>query len=265
MTKEEFIYEIESQKERGRKLLNQVRQMHVGKNNYGDGMALFGTPRLYYTPKEELEPVKAEYESWKYYVHDLLLSTLDKDDDFILEWDKCLQEPYRHDVADRDWYSNEIGEALNKLDSFVQRIGFRLNDKAAKSEINGLLSAMHPRLVELVRDRINSGHYSDAVVTSLKEINVIVKEKVRASTGKEQDGPSLMRTAFKLEGPIIRLNSLSTQTEKDEQQGYCDLFAGAMEALRNPMSHENIELSNEDAIRKLLFVSLLMYKICPME
>ena len=35
---------------------------------------------------------------------------------------------------------------------------------------------------------------------------------------------------------------MAMQSEKDEQQGYCDLFAGAMEAFRNPMSHENIEL-----------------------
>ena len=68
-----------------------------------------------------------------------------------------------------------------------------------------------------------------------------------------------------MDGPVIPLNSLSTQSEKDEQQGYCDLFTGAMEAFRNPMSHENIELSKEDAIRKLLFVSLLMYRICPIE
>ena len=65
MTKEEFIAEIELQKERGGKLLRQVQQMHVEKNYYGDGSAVFGTPPLYYTPKEELEPVEAEYESWK--------------------------------------------------------------------------------------------------------------------------------------------------------------------------------------------------------
>ena len=52
MTKEEFITEIESQKKRGSMLLSQVQQMHVGKNNYGDGMAVFGIPRMYYTPKE---------------------------------------------------------------------------------------------------------------------------------------------------------------------------------------------------------------------
>lgn len=134
MTKEGFIIEIESQKERGKKLLNQVLQMNVVKCNYGDCMAVFGTPRQYYTPKEELAPVKKEYTSWKSYVHDYLLSVLDANDDFISEWSLCLQEPYRHDVSDKEWYTKEIKEALGKLDSFAQRIEFRFKEKALREE-----------------------------------------------------------------------------------------------------------------------------------
>lgn len=135
MTKEEFIVEVESQKERGLKLLKQVQQMHVVKNNYGDGMAVFGPAPIYYTRKEELEPIRTEYEAWKCYVRDFLLSALEKDDGFISEWDKCLQEPYRHDISDKEWYSREINKSLGKLDSFVQRIGFRFKDNAVKEEI----------------------------------------------------------------------------------------------------------------------------------
>lgn len=134
MTKEEFIAEIELQKERGGKLLRQVQQMQVGKNYYGDGSAVFGTPPLYYTPKEELEPVEAEYESWKCYVHDFLQTFLDKGDAFISEWDSCLQSPYRYDMSVRDWYATEIKKALAKLDSFVQRIGFRFKESVIKEK-----------------------------------------------------------------------------------------------------------------------------------
>lgn len=132
MTKEEFISEIELQKERGSKLLEQVQQMHVGRNNYRDGLSTFGPAPMYYTPKEELEPVQNEYEAWKCYVHDFLLSVLANDDDIITEWNKSLQEPYRHDVSDREWYTKEIKKALGKLDSFAQRIGFRFQDTANK-------------------------------------------------------------------------------------------------------------------------------------
>lgn len=170
--------------------------MHVGRNYYGDGMAVLGSAPMYYTPKEERDTVQNEYVAWKCYVHDFLQSALDKDDDIIFEWNKCLQEPYRHDVSDKEWYIKEIKEALGKLDSFIQRIGFRLQDKAADAKTDDFQSTMHPRVVELVKDRFEAGQYSDAVLTAVKEINIIVKEKVLLATGKEQDGASLMRTAF---------------------------------------------------------------------
>ena len=134
MTKEDFIAEMDLQKERGNRLLKQVQQMYVGKNNYGDGMAVFGSVPLYHPHKEQLELVKAEYTAWKSYVHDYLQSVLDESDDFISEWNLCLQEPYRHDVSDRAWYLREINKALTKLDSFVQRAGFRFNNSTMKQD-----------------------------------------------------------------------------------------------------------------------------------
>lgn len=168
MTKKEFIAEIEAQKERGNKLLQQVQNMHVGKNNYGDGMAVFGPAPLYYTPQEELEPVKKEYTSWKSYVHDFLLSVLETDDDYISEWDLCLQEPYRHDVSDKEWYTKEIKEALGKLDSFVQRIDFRLKEEKKNS--------IHSRLFDPKKVFIVHGHnesVKQSVARTLENIGLI--------------------------------------------------------------------------------------------
>ena len=258
MTKEEFIVQIQLQKERGDRLLNQVQQIHVYKNNYGDGMAVFGQPKLFYTPKKELHPIEAEYDSWKEYVHDFLLSALDENDSFIAEWNECLHKPYLTNISDKQWYESEIQKALSKLDSFVQRIGFRLKDEAPKDQTRDEFS-----IIKLIKEKFEAGQYSDALITALKEVNVIVKKKVRMETGKEQDGPSLMRTAFNVDNPVIKLNSLSSISETDEQRGYSNLFAGAMEALRNPMSHANIEITKEDALRKLYFVSMLMYKLYP--
>ena len=169
MTQERFLAEIENQKEQGRKLLSQVQQMHVGRNNFGDGMPVFGTPRLYFTPKEELDPVKAEYASWKSYVRDYLLSFLDKDDDFILEWNSCLQEPYRRDISDKDWYIKEINEALAKLDSFSQRIGFRVNKDKMHSESNIVLSRpFDPQKVFIVH-----GHNENVKLTVARTLESI--------------------------------------------------------------------------------------------
>lgn len=167
MTKKEFIAEIEAQKERGNKLLQQVQKMHVGKNDYGDGMAVFGPAPLYYTPQVELEPVKKEYTSWKSYVHDFLLSVLETDDDYISEWDLCLQEPYRHDVSDKEWYTKEIKEALGKLDSFVQRIEFRLKEEKKNSILSRLFD---PKKVFIVHG--HNENVKQSVARTLENIGL---------------------------------------------------------------------------------------------
>ena len=39
------------------------------------------------------------------------------------------------------------------------------------------------------------------------------------------------------------------------------MLSGAMSALRNPKAHANITITAEDAMRRLMFASMLMYKI----
>ena len=39
------------------------------------------------------------------------------------------------------------------------------------------------------------------------------------------------------------------------------MFSVAISAIRNPNAHENITISKDDAIRKLMFASVLMYKL----
>jgi uncharacterized protein (TIGR02391 family) len=48
-----------------------------------------------------------------------------------------------------------------------------------------------------------------------------------------------MKTAFSAGRPILKLNSFMTKSEKDEQLGYMDIFAGTMTGIRNPRAHEN--------------------------
>ena len=61
--------------------------------------------------------------------------------------------------------------------------------------------------------------------------------------------------------PVIEAADRSTQTGRDIHTGTRFLFAGAMAALRNPKSHKNIEIEKEDCMRRLIFASMLMFKI----
>ena len=80
-------------------------------------------------------------------------------------------------------------------------------------------------------------------------------------TGEELDGAGLMRKAFSPSNPIIRLADVEHKSGHDTQQGYMDIFAGVMTGIRNPKAHDNESITKEDALRKLIMISLLMYKI----
>ena len=83
--------------------------------------------------------------------------------------------------------------------------------------------------------RFLNGHYQDAVLEAFKYLNNYVKLRVKI----QADGSKLMQHAFSAANPILKLNSFITKSEKDEQQGYMDIFAGSMTGIRNPRAHEN--------------------------
>ena len=128
-------------------------------------------------------------------------------------------------------------------------------------EATGLWLLLHPRVVELAKPRIESGHYADAVESVFKELNAVVKELYKKCGGEELDGVSLMRKAFSPNKPAILLDDLSTETGRNVQQGYMDLFAGSMSGIRNPKAHSNVSITIERACHHLTLASLLFFKL----
>lgn len=120
---------------------------------------------------------------------------------------------------------------------------------------------IHPQIASVAKERFDVGHYADAVEAAFKEINVRVKGIYTSRTSIEKDGAKLMQAAFSVQNPIIKLGDISTETGTNVQQGYMEMFAGAMIGIRNPKAHNNQTISKADAIRKLHFASMLMYKL----
>ncbi|MEY8411565.1 TIGR02391 family protein [Lachnospiraceae bacterium 62-26] len=52
-----------------------------------------------------------------------------------------------------------------------------------------------------------------------------------------------------------------TKSGQNIQLGFMKMAEGAMIALRNPVAHENLNISQDDAMRQLMFASMIMYKI----
>lgn len=120
---------------------------------------------------------------------------------------------------------------------------------------------VHPLLAEITKDRMESGFYADAVENACKVLNARVREIVLAKTGEEHDGAKLMQKAFSADNPIIKFEKGTSQSAHDTQLGYMQIFSGVMTGIRNPKAHEIENITREDALRKLIMISVLMYKI----
>jgi len=120
---------------------------------------------------------------------------------------------------------------------------------------------IHPQIAEVSKKRMNDGYYADAVEAACKTVNSLVRKIVFDKIGEELDGAGLMRKAFSPGNPIIRIADVEHKSGHDTQQGYMDIFAGVMTGIRNPKAHDNESITKEDALRKLIMISLLMFKI----
>ena len=165
---------------------------------------------------------------------------------------------------------------LGNYVAYAQLVGYSFNPecfiavftilKALKYEIENestfdFWAYTHPIVKKVSQKLYNDTHYSKAVLTAFVEINARVKKIRKQIDGKELDGTSLMKGTFSANLPVLPFEDNSTENGKNVQQGYMDIFAGVMSCIRNPSAHENMETSEDDAIRKLMLASLLMYKI----
>ena len=151
--------------------------------------------------------------------------------------------------------SNMIEQAIGIIEAdteFCQKLETNLQKDDRECDVWDLI---HPQIAEVSKKRMGDGYYADAVETACKAINSRVRDIVLNQTGEEYDG------AVSPINPIIRIATIENKSGHDTQQGYMDIFAGVMTGIRNPKAHGNESITKEEAFRKLIMISLLMYKI----
>ena len=122
---------------------------------------------------------------------------------------------------------------------------------------------IHPQIVKVSKKLYEDGYYSNAAEDAFIEINDRVKEIYARCNPSENvpDGDAAMRKVFSPNNPIITFEDIRTRSGQDIQKGFMEMAAGAISALRNPKAHKNITIDKDDAMRRLMFASMLMYKI----
>ena len=115
------------------------------------------------------------------------------------------------------------------------------------------------RLSQATRPQFRSRNFVDAVEAAFKCLDNAVRDRSGLS---DKGGSDLMFTVFNEKNPILKLNELHSTSDRNEQEGYKHLFAGAMTGIRNPRAHEH-ELRDDPkvALEKLAFANHLMNKL----
>ena len=99
------------------------------------------------------------------------------------------------------------------------------------------------------------GRHFHAVFECCKALDKCVREKSQL----DRHGFQLMGAALCLKGPL-KVNTLRTKSEQNEQEGVMHLAMGLMRAVRNPESHEpelDWPLAKQDALDILSLISFL--------
>ena len=155
-----------------------------------------------------------------------------------------------------------IGEILFGLD-YLQSKGMKKVENQQPT-VN-LWSYIHPLIQKSSKRLYEDGHFANAAEDAFIEFNSRAKsiyKKLAPGVATVPDGTDLMHKLFGGNPLLCPVCDTSTESGDNFQQGFHFMAAGAMSALRNPKAHSNDEvLTEEEAMRRLMFVSMLMYKL----
>lgn len=194
-------------------------------------------------------------------------------------WEKGYFEEHRSSAdveaklkTDFGITSSNITSHLSSCQSFlrkepqgwIQKVRYSLVEFGKLEKNYFELLSIHPEIRKVSERLFNNKHYSQAIYEAYKKIVNMVKDKTNRpkENEKELDGKDLMFKVFNKQNPILKLNNLSTESDINEQEGFMHLYAGAVQGIRNPKAHDNIE--QKDSLRTLeylVFASLLAKRI----
>ncbi|MGB8275348.1 MAG: TIGR02391 family protein [Alphaproteobacteria bacterium] len=117
---------------------------------------------------------------------------------------------------------------------------------------------IHADLSSDVKRLFDNGHFAQATLEAFK----FVDEEMQRISRSQDFGTSLMMRVLGGNSPTVKLNPGMTKTEKDEQEGFKFLFAGAMLAIRNPRGHRSGLSDDPDTcLDHLSLASLLLRRL----
>lgn len=110
------------------------------------------------------------------------------------------------------------------------------------------------RIWDAIKNSYENRNFTGAIQDSIYFLTDLIRDK----SGLEGDGPSLIGRAFGGKSPLLKVNNLQTESEKNVQGGIEQILRGIYQAIRNPRSHDKHSDKEEDAVAIILFINLLV-------
>lgn len=118
---------------------------------------------------------------------------------------------------------------------------------------------LHPSIKKVSLSEFRDGYYKTAIQNAFVEVIDEVKKRTnrpKDKNDKDLDGEPLMQHVFGCSGehePLIKFNDLSTDLDRNEQQGLMYIYKGIV-GIRNRKAHLNFV--QNDPVKALEYLSL---------
>ena len=117
---------------------------------------------------------------------------------------------------------------------------------------------LHGTVVASSLDLYKSRHYREAVLNAI----IAVFDLIRSRTKLDLDGDRLISEVLSEQRPRLILDEIDTESGRNDQKGFMQIFKGLYQGVRNPKSHSlEHDLDERKAGQYLVFASLLARRV----
>lgn len=107
---------------------------------------------------------------------------------------------------------------------------------------------------EKIKHLIEHAHFNEAVSRSCKLLFGFIRKK---SGVEDKDSMHLIDHVFKPSKPILKFTRHDNHPHLNTHEGYYFLLKGVSSAFRNPVSHENVEMTQQEAVAQIALIGHL--------
>jgi uncharacterized protein (TIGR02391 family) len=194
-----------------------------------------------------------DFEEWADSVHPLL-SFHDK---YANNFSKTVTSAT---VSARMGSSEDANTSMNCAVGILNKaiIAAELQSKKSQFPQIGFEELLHSVVIQSSLELYANGHLREAVLNSI----TAVFDYLRLRTGSYADGDRLIGEVCALNDPILIFSELDSDSRRNDQKGFMQIFKGAYQGIRNPKAHSlTHKLNPQKAAQYLIFASLLARRI----